>query len=255
MNYQEGQESVVEISAPDNIERVLEFLYTGAVDLSKDNDLMISANELSALGDFYLSDEMNNYANQVLAKYLGEFLKSICDVENCSDPPDEYSIAEYRTFLWDPLQNGGADNSVPFSRSRQNFRFLRGKGFIDRLCNAIRNAYATPSGIQRVYVDFVYTARVQTFGSPLIRELRDEIPEFGYDILTVVMTGPLSSAFHGNSAFEQWKDPFTNAELVATIERPSRNEQRARDDRNRDRVPLGPQGIGHYWANPPYYRG
>lgn len=246
MNYQEGQESVVEISGPDNIERVLEFLYTGVVDLSKDKDLMTSANGLSALGDFYLSDEMNNYAAQVLGNYLGEFLKSICDVHNCSDPPDEYSTAEYRTFLWDPLQNVGPGNGVRFGRSRQNFRFLCNKGFINRLCNAIRNAYATPSGIQNVYVDFVYTARIQTFGSPLIRELRDEIPEFGYDILTAVMTGPLSSAFQGNSAFEQWKDPFANPELVAIAEGPHRNEQRAMVDLSRDSPPLGPQGYGPY---------
>ena len=69
---QEGKRSVVEISAPDNIERLLEFLYTGAVDLSNDGDIMIAANELSVLGDFYLSDELKNYAVQVLGQYLGE---------------------------------------------------------------------------------------------------------------------------------------------------------------------------------------
>lgn len=245
LDSQEGQESVIEISAPDNIERVLEFLYTGAVDLSGETDLMAAANELSVLGDFYLSDEMSNYASQVLGKYLGEYLKSVCDVDTCSDIPDEYAT-EYRTFLWNPAPDEhpdtspGHDSYDRYDRKRENFRFLHNTGFINRLCNAIREAYATPSGIQRVYVDFVFTARVRTFGSPLIRALRDEIPEFGYDILTAVMTGPLTSAFQGNAAFEQWKDPFANPELVASVEESHRHEERAREDRNReDTVPWG----------------
>ncbi|KAG6353633.1 hypothetical protein INS49_005341 [Diaporthe citri] len=240
--FREGQESVIEITAPDNIERVLEFLYTGAVDLSNEDDLMAAANELSALGDFYLSDEMNNYANQVLGKYLGEYLNSICDINKCADLPNEYSAAEYRTFLWDPLPEGRPIMSSTYNLMLQNFRFLHAKGFIDRLCSAIRAAYAIPSGIQRVYVDFVYTARIQTFGSTLIRALRDEVPEFGYDLLTAVMTGPLTTAFQGNSAFEQWKDPFANPELVATVEESHRHEQRVRDDRDRERVALGLPG-------------
>lgn len=203
---------------------------------------MAAANELSALGDFYLSDEMNNYANQVLAKYLGEYLISICDIDKCSYLPDEYSTAEYRTFSWEPLPEGRPCAICGPDRMRQNFRFLAAKGFIDRLYNAIRDAYATPSGIQRVYVDFVYTARVQTFGNPLIQALRNEVPEFGYDLLTAVMTGPLTSVFEGYSAFEQWKGPFSNPELVATLEESHAREQRARDDRNRDRVPRGLQG-------------
>lgn len=32
---------------------------------------MTAANELSVLGDFYLSGEINTYANQVLGQYLG----------------------------------------------------------------------------------------------------------------------------------------------------------------------------------------
>lgn len=252
MDFQEGQESVVEISADDNIERVLEFLYTGAVDLTKDTDLMASANELSVLGDFYLSNEMNDYAKQVLAKYLGEYLKSICDVNNCPDLPAEYDTAEYRDLLLDPT---GAWPPVADSRYHgihQNFSFLHEKGFVDRLCNAIRGAYATPSGIQRVYVDFVYTARIHTFGCLSIRNLRDEIPEFGRDLLTAVMTGPLSSAFQGNPAFEQWKDPFANPEL-ANPDKQSQsrgNQQRARTDRNQYRDPpaLWYWGPGDHWG-------
>lgn len=40
---------------------------------------MTAANELSVLGNFYLSDEMNTYANQVLGQYLAEFLNSVDD--------------------------------------------------------------------------------------------------------------------------------------------------------------------------------
>lgn len=253
MDSQEGQESVIEITAPDNIERVLEFLYTGAVDLSSENDLMAAANEISALGDFYLSDEMNSYANKVLGKYLGEYLDSICGIDKYPDLPNEYATAEYRTFLQHSLPEGHRLISSGYELMRQNFRFLHDQGFIDRLCNAIRDAYTTPSGIQRVYVDFVYTARVQTFGNPLIQALRNEVPEFGYDLLTAVMTGPLTSAFEGYSAFEQWKGPFSNPELVATLEESHAREQRARDDRNRDRVPRGLQGnvpLSQGWYGP-----
>ena len=143
---------------------------------------MIAANELSVLGDFYLIDEMKQYASQVLGQYLGEILNAVCEVSN-----------------W---------------LTMDNFEFLRNRGFIDRLCAAIRDAYATPSGIHRVYVDFVYAARIHTFRNPLIQALSDDIPEFGRDVLTALMTGPQSSAFEGNTAFEQWKDGVTSPEAA-----------------------------------------
>lgn len=255
MDFQEGQESVVEISAPDNIERLLEFLYTGVVDLTNDTDLMASANELSALGDFYLSSEMNDYAKQVLAKYLGQYLESICDVNTRSFLPAEYDTSEYRDFQWNPTPPEFQGASSRYVHTHQNFWFLHDKGFFDRLCNAIRGAYATPGGMQRVYVDFVYTARIHSFGCLSIRNLRDEIPEFGYDLLTAVMTGPLSSAFQGNPAFEQWKDPFANPELVSSVEQSQSrgNQQRARTDRNQYRAPWDLQAVpgwgpGDHWG-------
>lgn len=207
-DFQEGQESVVEISAPDNIERVLEFLYTGTVDLSNEADLMTAANELSVLGDFYLVEEMNTFAIQVLGNYLGEFLNSICDMKQLPTIPAECATKKY----WSSLKV----QTVP--RIEHNFQYLHENGFIDRLCVAIRDAYATPSGIHRVYVDFVYAARIHTFKSQLIRNLRDEIPEFGYDILTALMTGPQSSAFQGNMVFQQWQDGLTNPEAAAATE-------------------------------------
>lgn len=71
---QEGNTSVVNISAPDNIDLLLEFLYTGAVNLSacEDAQVMAVANELAALGDFYKVDKLKTYAQRVLGQYLGE---------------------------------------------------------------------------------------------------------------------------------------------------------------------------------------
>lgn len=236
---QEGQESVVEISAPDNIERVLEFLYTGEVDLSNDKDMMMAANELSVLGDFYLIEEMSNYAVQVLGKYLGEYLNSICDVKHLPTVPAKYATRKYWTSL----------HVCSGPRREHNFKFLNDKGFIDQLCVAIRDAYATPSGIHRAYVDFVYAARIHTFGSALIRALRDEIPEFGYDILTALMTGPQSVAFEGNMAFEQWKNGLDNPEAVAAAERFNSQEDRQRhmNTRSRDRNPWTAHGSRSVW--------
>lgn len=229
-DFQEGQESVVEISAPDNIERVLEFLYTGTVDLSNEADLMTAANELFVLGDFYLVKEMRTFAVQVLGNYLGEFLNSICDVKQLPTIPAEYATKEYWSSL--PTQ------TVP--RIEHNFEYLQEQGFIDRLCVAIRDAYATPSGIHSVYVDFVYAARTHTFKNQLIRKLRDEIPEFGYDILTALMTGPQSSAFQGNTVFQQWQDGLTNPGAAAAAELlrvPVTRTPPVTNDRRRDWLP------------------
>lgn len=73
--FQEGHTSVVNISAPDNIDHLLEFLYTGAVDLSECEDVqvMTTANELAVLGDFYQVGELRTYAERVLGHYLGEY--------------------------------------------------------------------------------------------------------------------------------------------------------------------------------------
>lgn len=230
LDSQEGQESVVKISAPDNIDRVLEFLYTGAVDLTNDTDLMKAANELSVLGDFYLSEQMHTYAAQVLGEYLGGYLHAICGVESCTELYADRITPEYWTFEWkSALQAGEPVNKSGPHRRMMIFKFLNENGFIDRLCAAIRDAYATPSGIHRVYVDFVYAARMHTFGSPLIRALREEVPEFGYDILSALMTGPLSSAFQGNKAFEQWKDGLANPEAVAAAKGADAHEDRQRD--------------------------
>lgn len=241
LDPQEGQESVVKISAPDNIERVLEFLYTGAVDLNNDTDLMKAANELSVLGDFYLSEQMHTYATKVLGEYLGGYLHAICGVESCTELHADRLTPQYCTFgEWSSaLQAGGIINKSGPHRRMMIFKFLNEKGFIDRLCAAIRDAYATPSGIHRVYVDFVYAARMHTFASPLIRALREEIPEFGYDILSALMTGPLSSAFQGNKAFEQWKDGLANPEAVAAAKGVDAHEDRQRDTniRSRDQNP------------------
>lgn len=196
----------MEISAPEDIERVLEFLYTGAVDLSNDDDLMTAANELAVLGDFYLIDEMKTYIAQVLGQYLGEYLKSTSDVGSVRAVPAEYATAKYWAWIQDKSSFLSDGTAV---RHLHNFRFLLENGFVNRLCVAIRNAYATPSGIHRVYVDFVCASQACTFSNPSIQALREEIPEFGRDILTALMTGPQSSAFEGNTAFEQWKDGAT----------------------------------------------
>lgn len=200
----------MEISAPDNIDRLLEFLYTGAVDLTNETDLMAATNELSVLGDFYQTDEMNRYATQVLGRYLGELLNSICDFEQWSKTRPQYSAQGYqRPLIY-------YNTSVGLFR-HLNFRLLEEQGFIESLCEAIRSAYDTPSGIHRVYVDFVYAARTHTFRNSSIQALKDEIPEFGLDILSALMTGPLSSAFQGNRAFEQWKDGLANHEVIASL--------------------------------------
>lgn len=99
---------------------------------------------------------------------------------------------------------------------------MKQANFVDRLCNAIRDAYATPSGVQQIYVDFVCAARIRTFGCSQIQDLKDEIPEFGHDLITAMMTGPRSSVFDGNRAFERWKDPLfrtTHSEDVFSGER------------------------------------
>jgi hypothetical protein len=62
-----------EASAPDNIERLLDFLYTGEVDISKETNNLTAANEVSVLDDFYLSDELKNYVVQVVGQYPGGF--------------------------------------------------------------------------------------------------------------------------------------------------------------------------------------
>lgn len=228
-DFQEGQESVVEISAPDNIERVLEFLYTGTVDLSNETDLMTAANELSVLGDFYLVEEMSTFAIQILGNYLGPFLNSICDVNQLPTIPAEYATNRY----WSSL------HVYTGPRLEHNFGYLQEQGFIDRLCVAIRDGYGTPSGIHHVYVDFVYAARIHTFKSQMIRNLRDEIPEFGDDILTALMTGPQSSAFQGNMTFEQWKDSLIDPRAAAAAELPNVPLDRTRvaNNRSTDRLP------------------
>ncbi|KAK2609390.1 hypothetical protein N8I77_002887 [Diaporthe amygdali] len=207
--FTEGQTSVVEISAPDNVERVLEFLYSGAVDLSDtaDADLMLMADELSVLGDFYLIDEMKTYANQILGQYLGKHLSAICQMGNLADLPPEYPAQRYHAVLMDGEPQ---TRRTPASLRGSQFRLFEEEGFVDRLCTAIRAAYAIPSGIDAVYVDFVYAARIHTFKNEKIRDLKEEIPKFGNDLLNAMMIGPRSSAFNGNKAFEQWKDGLVN---------------------------------------------
>lgn len=221
MENQEGHESVVEISASDNIERVIEFLYTGAVDLSNETDLMTAANELFVLADFYLSDEMSEYAQKILGEYLGETLNKICNVEqgNRARPTTGYVLG------------GTGRRDTGDFYCQENFDSIHKQGFMERLCAAIRDAYATPSGIHRVYVDFVYAARMHTFRDPLIQDLRDEIPDFGRDILKALMHGPRSSALLGNKAFEQWKDGLANPVAVLKAKRDNPLEELRREDR------------------------
>lgn len=243
LEYQEGHESVVNISATDNIERFLEFLYTGAVDLSNETDLMTAANELFVLGDFYLSTEMSEYAQKILGEHLGETLNSICDVEQvgAARSNTEHVSHAYRDLTATSLQ----DNGDFFCR--HNFESINSQGFVERLCAAIRDAYATPSGIHRVYVDFVYAARMHTFKDPLIQDLRVEIPDFGRDILTALMLGPRSTALLGNKAFEQWKDGLASPESVVRAKRDMHREELRRDDREWERSgrlrPLPGRGV------------
>lgn len=229
MEYQEGHESVVEISASDNIERLIEFLYTGAVDLSNETNVMTAANELSVLADFYLSEEMSEYAHKILGEYLGDALNSICDVEQgrparpatgnvCVTQFGDTGLGDYGDF-----------------KCRHNFESIQEQGFVGRLCAAIREAYASPSNIHHVYVDFVYAARMHTFKDPLIRNLRLEIPDFGHDILTALMFGPQSAALFGNKAFEQWKDGLANPVAVLNGKRDMYREELRREDREWER--------------------
>lgn len=208
-DFQEGQNSIIEISGPDNVDRLLEFLYTGEVDLSNlsnETNIMAVANELSVLGDFYLSDKMKTYAALVLGQYLGQYLNAICDVPGYAEIPSQYSVNGSRAF----------DAQL---RPCSSLKLLGSDGIIHHLCDAIRDAYATPSGIHHVYVDFVCAARIRTFECPLIQALKDEIPEFCHDLLTAMMTGLQSSAFEGNKAFEKLKDPLFRTLAVDKVSR------------------------------------
>jgi hypothetical protein len=100
----------------------------------------------------------------------------------------------------------------------ENYKIMKEAHFVDRLCDAIRAAYATPSGIHRVYVAFVCAARAQTFKCQLIRALRDEIAEFGDDLLAAMMDGLSCSALEGNEAFEKWKDTLSVGSKVVCPE-------------------------------------
>lgn len=106
------------------------------------------------------------------------------------------------------FDNNGTSTSSAWRTGATSFRIMQCAGFVDRLCNAIRDAYATPSGIQQVYVDFVCAARIRTFECSEIQALKDEIPEFGLDMITAMMTGLRPSVFEGNKAFKKWRDPL-----------------------------------------------
>lgn len=186
---------------------------------------MTAANELFVLADFYLSDEMSEYAQKLLGEHLGDILNKICDVE-------QGDRARHTTGFTTGYVLGGTGwrGSGDFY-CQENFESINKQGFFERLCAAIRDAYATPSGIHRVYVDFVYAARMHTFKDPLIQDLRIEIPEFGRDILTALMHGPRSPALLGNKAFEQWKDGLSNPLAVLKAKRDGRLEELSREDR------------------------
>lgn len=109
---------------------------------------------------------------------------------------------------------------------------MKEAGFVDRLCAAIRDAYATPSGIHRVYVAFVCAARAHTFKCQVIRDFRQEVPEFAEDLLTAMMDGLECAAFEGNAAFEKWKDTLSvepSETYCAGCAQPGRNRYRVYD--------------------------
>ncbi|KAL1869163.1 hypothetical protein Daus18300_005700 [Diaporthe australafricana] len=224
--FAEGQSSIIDISAPDNIERLLEFIYTGAVDLRDDahiSNLMVAANELFVLGDFYRVEEMQAYATKILGQHLGGYLNAICSMDPSADLPPQFGPRD--------THRGNFHSNITLLHETR-FNSLKRLGFVDRLCAAIRDAYDTPSGVHNIYVDFVYAARIHTFKSEEIRALKDELPRFGADVLSALMTGPRSSAFQGNTAFEQWKDGLSNpAELLECSGRPGADSPPPREAR------------------------
>ncbi|KAG8158184.1 hypothetical protein KVR01_011945 [Diaporthe batatas] len=192
----EGNDSIVNISDPeDNIDRLLEFIYTGAVDLKEceETEVMAAANEIAALGDFYQVDQMNKYAEQILGHYL-ETSNAINWDDGASELPRQYWTPDTLRLCKD------------FNTCKANYRLIKQAGFVDRLCEAIRGAYAKRSGIQHVYVAFVCAARPVTFTCALIRELRLELPEFGEDLLTAMMDGLKCPALAGNPVFSRWSN-------------------------------------------------
>lgn len=127
----------------------------------------------------------------------GAHLDAICNVTGAARLPRQY---------WGPHTLHLARD---WNLCSANYKTIKQAGFVGRLCAAIRDAYATPSGIHHVYVAFVCAARRRTFQCEMVRALREELPEFGGDLLTAMMDGLSCDAFEGNAAYEKWKDTLS----------------------------------------------